>query len=330
MNNMGNHLPLISFVIPVYNGEDYIEAAIESVLQQDYKHLELIVLDDGSTDKTKKILQQYNTIYWETHPNMGQANTLNKGWAMAKGEILSYLSADDLLFPEAASTSIRYLRTHPDAVMTYCDFNLIDRDATTIRRVRTTDFNYKEMVAKIDCPPGPGVFFKKEAFELAGGWNSNYRQMPDYEYWLRLGKIGKFIHIPEVLASFRIHESSQTFAKGDFNKSEEPIIIIEAYYSKDDIQENIQSCKTEAMANAYLIAAQLHWRSGRYYASAKRIGKAIRINPSVLLKSRFYKIIVNAFFNRAGHRLLRLLRHAIKLSLSLIKNGLSGTEFKGP
>jgi hypothetical protein len=185
------------------------------------------------------------------------------------------------------------------------------------------------MVANIDCPPGPGVFFKKEAFELAGGWNSNYRQMPDYEYWLRLGKLGQFVHIPEVLASFRIHESSQTFAKGDFNKSEEPIIIIEAYYSKNDIQENIQSCKTESVANAYLVAAQLHWRSGRYYASAMRIGKAIRINPSVLLKRRFYKIIVNAFFNRAGHRLLRLLRHIFHILLRPFKNGPRGTDIKG-
>lgn len=72
---------MVTIVIPVYNGEAYVASAIDSVLNQDYPDIELIVLDDGSTDNTRNILQQYgNAFYWETHANIGQARTLNKGW----------------------------------------------------------------------------------------------------------------------------------------------------------------------------------------------------------------------------------------------------------
>ena len=297
---------MVSIVIPVYNGEDYIASAIDSVLQQDYPDFELIVLDDGSTDKTPVILKQYiNCFYWETHPNMGQANTLNKGWSMAKGEILSYLSADDLLMPQAVSRSIYYLNNHPDTVMTYCDFNLIDPESNIIRRTQPPNFDYRDMVVNIVCPPGPGVFFRRHAFESAGGWNSDYRQMPDYEYWLRLGLLGKFFHIPEVLASFRIHDQSQSFAKGDSQKSDEPIRIISEYYSKQpNIPESILSSRSEALANAHLVSSQLHWRSGRYREGTLKMINAINIYPRVVFKKKTFKLVLNAFFNRLGHRLL--------------------------
>ena len=309
-----NSSALVSIVIPVYNGEDYISSAIESVLQQDYPNLELIVLDDGSTDGTQIILKRYNDrFYWETHPNMGQANTLNKGWAMARGEILSYLSADDLLTTQAVSRSIHYLNNHPDAVMTYCDFNLIDPDSNIIRRARPPDFDYKDMVVNIDCPPGPGVFFRRHAFESAGGWNSNYRQMPDYEYWLRLGLFGKFVHIPEVLASFRIHDESQSFAKGDSQKSDEPIRIISEYFSKQsDIPVSILDNQSEAFANAHLVSFQLHWRSGRYRDGILKVIKAINIYPGVVFRKKTIKLIRNALFNRLGHHILWMVKKSAR------------------
>ena len=110
--------PLVSIVIPAYNHATYLDEAIQSILKQDYPNIELIVLDDGSTDNTRAVLAKYaGMFHWETHKNMGQANTLNKGWQMSKGEVLSYLSADDVLLPHAVSTSMKYLRG--DVVLTY-------------------------------------------------------------------------------------------------------------------------------------------------------------------------------------------------------------------
>ena len=302
--------PLVSIVLPVYNGEAYIEDAIKSILAQDYAKIELIVLDDGSKDGTLKIVEQYgDKFYWESHANMGQASTLNKGWQMSSGEILSYLSADDLLMPNAVSTSIKHLQYRPECVLTYCDFNLIDPQSKIIRRVNPPDFDYTEMVVKIVCHPGPGVFFRRNAFEKAGLWNNAYRQMPDWEYWLRLGLIGEFYHISELLALFRVHNQSQSFAKGDPGKCDEPVRIITKYFCMPNIPGNIIVARKEAMSNAYLTSAHLHWRAGRLRSGFTYLYKAIELFPRNLWSFKIIRLVFNAMFNRMGHKLFRTIKN---------------------
>src|SRR6266853_3642543 len=129
--------PLVSIVVPCYNQADYLEQAIESVLSQDYSEIELIVLDDGSSDDTRAVLAPYaGKFRYETHSNMGQARTLNKGWGMSKGEFLSYLAADDFLLPGAVRTAVEKLVVSPRIVLTYCDFNVIDPKSRVLRQDR--------------------------------------------------------------------------------------------------------------------------------------------------------------------------------------------------
>jgi glycosyltransferase involved in cell wall biosynthesis len=297
-------LPKVSIVIPVYNGEDYIEYAIQSVLSQDYTNIELIVLDDGSTDGTSKILNQFGQLfYWESHPNMGQASTLNKGWTLSKGQILSYLSADDMLLPTAVSTSVSYLEDHFEVIMTYCDYTLIDPDSNNIRRVAAPNFDYRDLSINMICQPGPGIFFRRSAFEKIGGWNPNCSQMPDYEYWLRLGLVGKLYRIPEVLASFRIHPNSQSYAKRSVDNSSEPVRIITEYFRRQDVPATIRCLKATALSNAHLISARFHWRSGRSAEAIEMLRRAFRADFKNILSIRSLRIIFNAMFNRFGHRL---------------------------
>src|SRR6185503_13231292 len=164
--------PLVSIVVPSYNHARYLREAIDSILAQDYPRLELIVIDDGSTDGSSEILRGYGKrFHWELQQNQGQVATLNRGWLMSKGEIIGYLSADDLLLPGAVSAAVHCLDANPDAALAYCDFNLIDPASAVVRRVRAPDFDYRRMVVEIECPPGPGAFFRRSAFDKAGTWN---------------------------------------------------------------------------------------------------------------------------------------------------------------
>lgn len=161
--------PLVSLVIPAYNHGSFVAEAVRSVLALDHPAIELIVLDDGSTDDTSEVLASLGGGFrWERQPNEGQARTLEKGWRLAQGEVLGYLSADDVLAPSAVRESVAELTKHTGAVAAYCDFNLIDRESRFVRRVATPDFNYREMLLKITCPPGPGAFFRRSAYESAG------------------------------------------------------------------------------------------------------------------------------------------------------------------
>lgn len=297
--------PLVSIVIPAYNHANYLDEAIRSVLNQDYPNIELIVLDDGSTDNTREVLAKYGAAFrWETHKNMGQANTLNKGWQTSTGEVLSYLSADDALLPHAVSTSVKYLRG--GIVLTYGDFNLVDPSSKVIRHVSAPDFDYLDMFVKYVCHPGPGVFMTRAAFEKAGLWDSSLRQMPDYDYWLRLGLVGDFKRIPEVLASFRVHEESQTYAQADERKAEEPVTITRRFIESNVLPPNLARCSNEALSNAYLISAQLHIRANRFRRGIDYLFKSFSLYPGMLADSRTYRVLFNAFFNRFLHRIVRL------------------------
>lgn len=297
--------PLVSVVVPVYNQGPYLEEAIQSLLVQTYQNIEIIVLDDGSTDTTAQVLKKYTgRFHWENHQNMGQSRTLNKGWQMAKGEFLSYLSGDDSLLPEAIATSVNYLMSNPKVVMTYCDFNLIDPDSRIIRQVRTLDFNFQRMVTDVVCPPGPGPVIRRSAFERAGQWDAQYRQMPDYDYWLRLGLEGELVRIPQLLANFRVHESSQTFAQASEDRAEEPVRIIQGFFANPHVPIDLKSLRAHALSRAYLVSAQLHVRSGRLGRGMRNIRLAIGLSPGSIIRKGSARMMVNAFLNRFGHRLL--------------------------
>jgi len=307
MQETGSHA-LVSVVVPAYNHAETLPAAIDSLLAQDYPALEIIVLDDGSTDNTRAVLAAYGSkIRWETHPNMGQAATLNKGWAMAGGEILGYLSADDFLYPGAVSAAVAALAA-PDAIVTYCDFDHVDPAGRQLRQIRRPEFSLENMLITLDCPPGPGAFFRRSAYEAAGGWNPDLRQIPDFDFWLRLARHGRFIHIPEVLAAWRVHPGSQSFAFAGPERAEESVRVIAAFFAAADIDRRLLPLEPRSKARAHLYCAQLHARAGRYRAAALNIAQAHRLFPGTALQWHTWRSVANALFSRPAHHLIWWLR----------------------
>ena len=291
--------PLVSIVIPTFNGANYLREAIDSVLAQDYRHIELIVLDDGSTDDTPRILKEYkDKFYWETQPNMGQAGTLNKGWQMAHGEVLAYLSADDSLFPSAVSRSVGCLLEDTKRVLTYCDYHLMDEKSKVIRRVHAPEANYQDMVVKIVCPPGPGAFFRRAGFEKAGLWDSSLRQVPDYDYWIRLGLHGRFYRIREPLAKFRVHGNSQSHAEPNEARSEEIVGVMKRYFLLEGVPTTICQRKRKALSSAHVVAARFHLRAGRYGLAFSRLLQALLLNPLCVVSREGLKYLGNGLVYR--------------------------------
>lgn len=296
--------PLVSVVIAVHNQAAYLAEAIDSVLSQDYPGIELIVLDDGSTDGALDILQHFaGRLYFESHPNIGQAATLNKGWHMAKGGILSYLAADDKLAPNAVSTSVRALIAHSEFVMVYGDFDLIDPSSRFIRTVRAPEYHYRKLAVDLVCLPGPGAFFRRSAFEAAGPWNVSLRQIPDFEYWLRLGLQGPFLHVPEVLASYRVHDDSASFAPVSSARAEEPAAAISAFFASTSLPASIAIDRLHAVSNAHILSARLHLRAARFGAGLRHLREAFRLWPANFLRWRTVRLLLNAIANRVGHKL---------------------------
>lgn len=306
MENLIKPSPIVSIVIPCFNHAAYLSEAIKSVIDQTYQNIELIVLDDGSTDGTPEVLRKIEgNFFWESHQNMGQALTLNKGWRIAKGSILAYLSADDVLYPDAVERCVKVLLDNPRAALCYPDFDLINPSSDVIRSVSAPEYSYDEMVMEFKCAPGVGAFFRRSCYENAGEWNPDLRQHPDYEYWLRLALYGQFVHLKECLGGFRVHEESQSFRSVSAYRGDEPIRIIKSYLERADVPQRISNQSAIALSNASFMAAQTHLRSGLYATAMQRIYEAARYSTKPFYSSITpYKKIANGLVNKFAHRLL--------------------------
>jgi hypothetical protein len=135
--------------------------------------------------------------------------------------------------------------------------------------------------------------------------------MPDYDFWLRLGLVGPFVRIPRVLAQFRVHAASQTFSRATEVLADEPQRIIEEFFARADLSDEIRVLHPRALARANLVSAQLHFRAGRWRLAFQRVRVARAVDSGHMGATGSFRLAVNALFNRAGHRALWTLRDLI-------------------
>src|SRR3954471_18301438 len=188
----GNQPP-VSIVLATYNRRDWLRLAIDSVLDQSYPNLELLVMDDGSTDGTPELLEEYSRghpperLRFSKHENMGQARTLNRGYEMARGEILGYLSDDDLLARDAVTRLVAELVANRDAVAAYPGYRMINLHGNIVDTVRPIEYTPVEAFQLHDTVIGPGALVRRGALESTGGWEPDRHWMGDLILLVRGG-----------------------------------------------------------------------------------------------------------------------------------------------
>lgn len=299
---MSQEYPKVSLVVPVYNAEDYIAEAIESVLAQSYNDVELIVVDDGSSDGSLEIINTYaSRCTVISQENRGQSAALNAGWQMSTGDILGYLSADDKLESSAVERLVSAWKSQPAAVMVYPDYWLIDESSRAIRLVEAPSFDYADVVLRGGCPVGPGALFKRELLELTGGWDCRLRQIPDYDFLLQVGLFGDVLHVREALANFRVHGGSQTFAASDDAKAREYHYVLDKFFSRDDVPAVFRDERATAEANSLVLMARLHLRAGRFLKALDCLRQAYGFIGNAVLNYRNFRLLINGVFGRLLH-----------------------------
>jgi glycosyltransferase involved in cell wall biosynthesis len=298
--------PLVSIVIPTHNRAAYLAEAIDSVLTQDYAPLELIVVDDGSTDDTQAVLARYaGRCRSEHQENQGQSAAVNRGWQLARGEIIGYLGDDDSLRPGAVATLVRALAADAGAIMAYGDYSLIDPDSRVIRRVVMRDRRYADMVRDLRVTPGPGALHRREAVFAAGLWDPDLRLTPDMDFYLRLGLLGRFIHVPQDLACFRVHETSASFRAADPRVVDEPLRVARRFFARADLPPDVRGAERSALAYAALTIARGHLRAQRFPEAVEQLRVAWRYRARVFATWYGLRLLVSGFVGRAVYRALR-------------------------
>jgi glycosyltransferase involved in cell wall biosynthesis len=273
--------PLVTVITPAYNRADLVAETIESVLSQDYPSLEYVVLDDGSRDTTLDVVKRYgDRLRWESHANVGEARTVNRGFAMARGDIVGVVNSDDPLRPGAVRRLVEALQRRPDAVVAYPDWEMIDEHGGRLRTVRTYEFtSYADMVRRHYCLPGPAAFFRRSLVERIGGRDPELRYTGDLDFWFRAGRHGAFVRVPEVLATFRTHSGSATVVQQGTRMAEEHLRLTEKLFADPALPEELRRVEREARSSAAFVAGTVcgrgAWRARLgYFASALRLAPA--------------------------------------------------------
>lgn len=205
---------LVSIIIPAWNSENYIKESIDSALSQTYKNIEIIVIDDGSTDNTKKVINDYiksRKIYYIFQPNKGLAGARNTGILSAKGEYIALLDSDDLFLPKKIQKQVEALEKNPDFSVCYCDLlHFTEREPRQFfhHRYSYPSGNlFGELLKKQFINPLT-VIIKKTVFDTYGIFDENLKRSEDWELWLRFAHAGiKFLHLKEILAYYRIRNA---------------------------------------------------------------------------------------------------------------------------
>ncbi len=203
----------ISIVTPSFNQGKFIERTIKSVLDQNIRGLEYVVVDGGSSDNTLDILKKYNgRIRWVSEKDNGQADAVNKGIRMSEGEIIGWLNSDDIYYSETVSAVLDYFGKNPETDIVYGDALHIDQDDQVLEPYYTEDWNY-ERLKDICFISQPSVFFRRRLVDRIGVLDEKLRYCMDYEYWLRAGQVTDFFRINKILAGSRMYKSNKTLGE---------------------------------------------------------------------------------------------------------------------
>ena len=204
--------PLVSIVTPSFNQAQFLEQTILSVLEQDYPHIEYLIVDGGSTDGSRELIQRYapHLTWWVSEPDQGQTDAINKGFSHARGEILAWLNSDDTYQPGAISQAVEYLQSHPEVGMVYGDANLIDASGNIIGKFPARQTDYRRLRRGYVHIPQQASFFQASLWKQVGPLDPSFYFAMDYDLWVRLARISEIHYCPNLWADFRLHGSGKS------------------------------------------------------------------------------------------------------------------------
>lgn len=225
---MDQFKPLVSVITPSYQQGSFLEETIISVFDQNYSNIEYIIIDGGSTDQSIEIIKKHEDRiqYWVTEKDNGQADAINKGLKVAKGDFVCWINSDDILYPDFISTRVKQFQKNPEVDFIYGDVDQgVDMHHRRLRKGRETDFF--KMLTSLNVPvPQQSTIWRRSVMEKIGYLDEKWHVLLDREYFMRIARYCKIRYMPGSVAYFRNHSESKS-VKEELKWADE---IIELYH----------------------------------------------------------------------------------------------------
>ena len=211
-------LPLVTVMIPCYNHEKFIKESIQSVIDQTYSRLELIVIDDGSKDNSIQRIeemrlsceQRFEHFQFVFRENRGLSRTLNQGLSLARGEYFSIVASDDIMLSEKTAIQVVVFKKDPLITAVFGAHQYIDDEShvVSVKKAVYREFNFQEIFYHQHDIPASSQMIKIDLLREIGGYNENTK-VEDWDLWLRLTEVGaKLVYIPDIIVGYRMHDSN--------------------------------------------------------------------------------------------------------------------------
>jgi glycosyltransferase involved in cell wall biosynthesis len=253
--------------MPSFNQGEFLEETIISVLNQNYQRIELIIIDGGSTDNSKSIIEKYSTrlSWWISEQDNGQADAINKGFEKAKGDYICWINSDDILYPDFISRRVIEFEQNPDVDMIYGDVDQGPNEENTwLRKGKQTSFHL--MLKTLDIPiPQQSAVWRRKVLEKTGILDPLWHVLLDRDFFIRIAKNHRILYISGSLAYFRVHSKSKSINEALKWTEELPLY----YLSLIGKWQEYEKHRNQIMAKCY-------WICSRIYTENNELSKAKR------------------------------------------------------
>jgi glycosyltransferase involved in cell wall biosynthesis len=287
---------LISIITPTYNREAFLPAAIESVLAQSYKEFELIIVDDGSTDNSRELINAYADkdprVKYLYQENQRQSVARNYALSIAKGDFICFLDSDNYWPHDKLEKSLKAFEQHPEADIVYGDCITIDEQGNELHRnnMRRYSGSIAALLLKDNFVSMNTTMTRRKCFNEMGGMSGKRRVADDYDLWLKFSARYRFQYIPEFLAYYRVMENQiSSNKKLRFETNEKIILDFLAAYP-----DAVSEYEKKAGLTAFYTRKARHYAASDKKEAYKAIRIALGINPfSLGVWRSFAKIVVS-------------------------------------
>jgi glycosyltransferase involved in cell wall biosynthesis len=278
----------ISVIIPVYNGEKTIKQTLESVLNQTLFDLEIIVINDGSTDKTKEIVNSIcdSRLQIFSYKNAGLSASRNRGLFQAIGEFVAFIDADDLWTPDKLESQFKALQENQQAAVAYSWTDYIDTEGKFIKSGKyptATGNIYSKLLLSNILENGSNPLIRKQAFDTVGNFDESLTAAEDWDMWLRLASHYEFVLVPKAQILYRV--SANSMSTNLKIQEVASLQVIERAFSQSE-SASFQHLKKSSLANLYLYLTFKALESANKLAksriAANFLGKCIKHDSSML------------------------------------------------
>lgn len=299
--------PLVSIVTPSLNQSSFIRATIDSILSQDYPNLEYWVIDGGSKDGTLETLHTYgDQFHWLSEPDSGQSQAINKGWQLTKGEIISWLNADDLLAPNAISHAVEAMQAHPEIGGLYGNCTYISENGAIIKAYPVQQYDYDLLVSETEnFIPQPGTFLRRDIVNRAGNLDETFHYVMDYDLWLRMGLYAPMMYLPYISGYARLHNNAKTLrAMGGF--ADEFTLMYHKLLSHPKYPARLKERERSILHQAYVHSASFSFWGGESARARWALWRAWQYRPFPHRRT-FWLLGLFAMLGRPGLQLAEIL-----------------------